>query len=64
MSNHHAQHERIKRASVAGPVRKLAVPIILGWLAITVLVSLGVPSLEQVAKEHAVSLNANDASSV
>jgi len=29
-----------------------------------VLVSLGVPSLEHVAKEHAVSLNANDASSV
>jgi putative drug exporter of the RND superfamily len=40
------------------------VPIILGWVAITLLVTLGVPSLEQVAKEHAVSLNANDASSV
>jgi RND superfamily putative drug exporter len=64
MSTHHAHHERIKPSSVAGPVRKLAVPIILGWLAITLLVSFGVPSLEQVAKEHAVSLNANDASSV
>ena len=64
MSNHHAHHERIKPPSVAGPVRKLAVPIILGWLAITLLVSVGVPSLEEVAKEHAVSLNANDASSV
>src|SRR3984893_8461447 len=64
MSNHHAHHERIKPPSVAGPVRKLAVPIILGCLAITLLVTLGVPSLEQVAKEHAVSLNANDASSV
>jgi len=64
MSNHHAHHERITRASIAGAVRKLAVPIILGWVAITLLVTLGVPSLEQVAKEHAVSLNANDASSV
>ena len=64
MSNHHGHHERITRASVAGSVRKLAVPIILGWLAITLLVTLGVPSLEQVAKEHAVSLNANDASAV
>jgi RND superfamily putative drug exporter len=64
MSNHHAHHERIKRPFVAGPVRKLAVPIILGWLAITLMVSVGVPSLEQVAKERAVSLSANDASSV
>lgn len=50
MSNYHAPYERIKRPLVAGPVRKLAVPIILGWLAITLLVSVGVPSLEQVAK--------------
>src|SRR6202022_697139 len=64
MSNHHAHHERIKPPSVAGPVRKLAVPIILGWLAITLLVSVGVPSLEDVAKDREVSLNANDASSV
>jgi RND superfamily putative drug exporter len=64
MSNHHGHHERHTRASVAGAVRQLAVPIILGWVAITLLVTLGVPSLEQVAKEHAVSLNANDASSV
>jgi putative drug exporter of the RND superfamily len=64
MSNHHAHYERIKRPFVAGLVRKLAVPVILGWLAITVLVSVGVPSLEQVAKERAVSLSASDALSV
>jgi len=64
MSNHHAHYERIKRPFVAGSVRILAVPIILGWLATTLLVSVGVPSLEQVAKERAVSLSANDASSV
>jgi putative drug exporter of the RND superfamily len=64
MSNHQAHHERTKRPFVAGAVRKLPVPIILGWLAIALIVSAGVPSLEQVSKEHAVSLNANDASSV
>jgi putative drug exporter of the RND superfamily len=64
MSNHQAHHERTKRPFVARAVRKLPVPIILGWLAIALIVSVGVPSLEQVSKEHAVSLNANDASSV
>jgi RND superfamily putative drug exporter len=64
MSNHQAHHERTKRPFVARAVHKLPVPIILGWLAIALIVSVGVPSLEQVSKEHAVSLNANDASSV
>jgi putative drug exporter of the RND superfamily len=64
MSNHHTHYARVKRPSVSGSVRKLAVPIILGWLAITFLLSVGVPSLEQVAKQRAVSLNADDASSV
>jgi putative drug exporter of the RND superfamily len=45
-------------------VRKLSWPIILGWLAITLLVSIGVPPLEQVAKERAVSLSAQDAPSI
>ncbi len=63
MSNHHA-HERAKRPFVAGSVRKSSVLIILGWLAITLMVSVGVPSLEQAAKKHAVSLGANDAPSV
>jgi RND superfamily putative drug exporter len=45
-------------------VRKLSLLIILGWLAITAVVSLCVPSLDQVAKERAVSLSAKDAPSV
>src|SRR5271154_4137479 len=45
-------------------VRKLSVPVILGWLAVTLLVSIGVPPLEQVAKERAVSLSAQDAASM
>jgi putative drug exporter of the RND superfamily len=64
MSDHHMTNQSTKRPFVAGMVRKLSVPIILGWLAITLLVSIGVPSLEQVAKERAVSLSTKDASSV
>jgi len=42
-------------------VRKLSLPIILGWLAIVAVVSFCVPSLDQVAKERAVSQSAKDA---
>jgi RND superfamily putative drug exporter len=56
--------ERAERPAVAGTVRKFSVPIILGWLAITVIVSIGVPSLEQVAKHRTVSLSSKDAASV
>ncbi|RRR48324.1 RND family transporter [Mycolicibacter terrae] len=45
-------------------VRKFALPIILGWVAITLLVSVAVPPLEQVAKDHPVSLSAKDAPSI
>jgi putative drug exporter of the RND superfamily len=64
MSSHAARNERTKRPFVAATVRRLSVPIILGWLALAVLVSIGVPSLEQVTKERAVSLSTKDASSV
>ncbi len=45
-------------------VRLFSVPIILGWLAITAVLSVAVPPLEHVAKERAVSLSARDAPSV
>jgi RND superfamily putative drug exporter len=64
VSDHHAREERIPGTFVARTVRRLSVPIILGWLAITVLVTLAVPTLEQVARDHAVSLGAKDAPSV
>ena len=38
-------------------------PIILAWLAIIVIMGIGVPPLEQVEKEHSVSLNPTDAPS-
>ncbi|ODR12998.1 hypothetical protein BHQ16_13135 [Mycobacterium shimoidei] len=45
-------------------VRELSLPIILAWLAITAVLSFAVPTLEQVAKAHSVSLSAKDAPSV
>ncbi|EIT90815.1 putative membrane protein mmpL4 [Mycobacteroides abscessus 4S-0726-RB] len=38
-------------------------PIILGWLAIAVVLSISVPSLEQVEKDHAVAMNPDAAPS-
>ncbi|CAJ1501463.1 RND family transporter [[Mycobacterium] burgundiense] len=44
-------------------IRRLAVPIILGWLAIAVILSVSVPSLEQVEKENAVAMDLSAAPS-
>ena len=49
---------------VARTIHRFSVPIILAWLAFTVIVSVGVPSLEQVEKERSVALTPNDAPSV
>ncbi|MBU9763110.1 RND family transporter [Mycobacterium sp. TNTM28] len=48
---------------VARVIRRLAIPIILGWLVITYLLGAAVPPLEQVEKEHSVSLIPSDAPS-
>jgi putative drug exporter of the RND superfamily len=58
MSDEHAA-----RPFAARTIRRFSVPIILAWVAIVVIVDLGVPSLERVEKEHSVSLNAPDAPS-
>ncbi|MGH3968144.1 MAG: MMPL family transporter, partial [Mycobacterium sp.] len=60
MSNHQLRNSP---PFVARTIRRLSVPIILAWLAITIIVSTGVPSLEQVEQEHSVSLTPNDAPS-
>ncbi|PQM45850.1 RND family transporter [Mycobacterium talmoniae] len=49
---------------VARTIHRFAVLIILAWLAITIIVTLGVPPLEQVEKEHTVSLTPQDAPSI
>ena len=60
MSNHqlHDSHPL-----VAQTIRRLSVPVILAWLAITVMISVAVPSLEQVERERSVSLSPSEAPS-
>src|SRR5262245_37785238 len=55
--------ERTARPLVARIIHRFSVPIILAWLAIAVIVSVGVPSLEQVEKEHSQSLSPSEAPS-
>ncbi|MFV8309732.1 RND family transporter [Mycobacteroides chelonae] len=52
------------RPIMATIIRKGAVFIILGWLAVTVLLTVKVPPLEIVEREHSVSLSPPDAPSV
>jgi len=58
MSNEHTAPPFTPRT-----IQRFSVPIILAWLAITVIVSIGVPPLEQVQKEHSISQSAEDAPS-
>jgi putative drug exporter of the RND superfamily len=59
-----SDHQLHNRAPlVARSIHRFSVPIILAWLAIAVILSTGVPALDQVEKEHSVSLNPTDAPS-
>jgi RND superfamily putative drug exporter len=64
MSYQHAGNTHTKPPFVARTIHRLSVPIILAWLGITVILTIGVPPLEQVEKEHSVSLSPQDAPSV
>ncbi|WP_183469679.1 RND family transporter [Mycolicibacterium iranicum] len=52
------------RSGIGGVIRALAVPIILGWILLTVVTNVAVPPLEKVGEEHTVGLSANDAPSM
>ena len=56
--------ERPQTPFLARTIRKLSVLIILAWVALTLIVTLAVPSLEQVGQAHAVQLSPKDAPSV
>ena len=56
------EHPRIP--FIARTIRKLSVLIILAWVALMLIVTLGVPWLEQVGREHSVPLSPRDAPSV
>lgn len=60
MSNHQLH---TSRPVVAHTIRRFAVLVILGWVAIIAALTLGVPTLEQVEAEHSVSANPNEAPS-
>ncbi|MUM16846.1 RND family transporter [Mycobacterium sp. CBMA271] len=64
MSEEKAGKERTHRPIFATIIRKGSLLIIVGWLAITVLLTLKVPPLEVVEREHSVSLSPPDAPSV
>src|SRR6185436_10553687 len=50
-----------ERSKIAHAIRMLAVPILLAWIALTVVTNVFVPSLEKVGEAHTVSMNAHDA---
>jgi RND superfamily putative drug exporter len=64
MTNKHQSNGRAHRPFVAQTIRRLSVPIILGWLALVVVLSISVPSLEEIGKAHAVSMSPGDAPSM
>ncbi len=45
-------------------IRRLAVPIVLLWLALAAITNASVPQLEDVGKTHNVAMNSPDASSL
>ncbi|GFG50540.1 MMPL family RND transporter [Mycolicibacterium agri] len=57
-------HVPVKRSRVARTIHRFSLVIILIWVAIAVLLTLGVPPLEKVEREHSIPLTAEDAPSV
>ena len=55
------EHSRLP--FIARTIHRFSIPIILAWLAINILMGIGVPPLEQVAKEHSLSMSPVDAPS-
>jgi RND superfamily putative drug exporter len=56
--------ERPQRPFIARTMRRFSLFIILAWVALVLVVTLAVPSLEQVGQHHSVSLSPPDAPSV
>ena len=53
-----------KRPFVPHTIRRLALPILLFWIALAALTNIAVPQLEEVGKTHNVALNSPDAPSL
>ena len=52
----HRRHEGIPRW-----IRHLALPIIIGWVAITAVLNVAIPQLEEVGQQRTVSMSPQDA---
>jgi RND superfamily putative drug exporter len=56
--------EQPRRSGIAKWIRRLAVPIILGWIALIAVLNLSVPQLEVVGEMRSVSMSPKEAPSV
>src|SRR6201997_5855155 len=56
--------ERPRIPFIARTIRRLSLLVILAWVALTLIVTFAVPSLERVGQEHSVPLSPKDAPSV
>jgi RND superfamily putative drug exporter len=56
--------EQTRRTGLAKWIRRLAVPIILGWIALVVVLNVAVPQLEVVGQMRSVSMSPSEAPSV
>jgi putative drug exporter of the RND superfamily len=64
MSHENIGKDQATRPRFASIIRRFSLLIILGWVAVTVIVTVAVPPLEVVEREHSVSLSPPDAPSV
>lgn len=64
MTHNHAETAGAHRPIIPRFIRTFAVPLLLGWVALAALLTVAVPSLEDVGQEHSVSLSPNDAPSM
>lgn len=59
-----SNHARDERPIIPRLIHMFAVPVLLGWLALTVFLNVAVPSLEKVGEAQSVSLTPADAPSM
>jgi RND superfamily putative drug exporter len=64
MSGNHVDDQVGKHPPIPRFIRLFCVPVLLGWLALTAIVNVVVPQLEEVGQEHSVSLTPDDAPSL
>ncbi|WKG00900.1 RND family transporter [Mycolicibacterium sp. HK-90] len=60
----HAQPAKPKHGGIAKWIRRLAIPIIIGWVAVIAILNVSVPQLEKVGEMRSVSMSPDDAPSM